>query len=269
MEFSDINYRGATIKVGIKGDLKKNPLVFLHGNSLNTFTFEEQYTQLDLPMITIDLPGHGLSSPAKDPEQVYSIPGYAEAVTFALSQLGPGKFILVGHSLGGHIAINAAPRLKNLKGLLIFGTPPLDSVASLGSAFLPNPLFPFLLQSSLTEEEALQLAGGMLCQEERKDELKNHILATDPSARSCFGAFVAKGVIENEVEIIKKRDFPVAILHGEKDAFVNKEYIDGLGLPNLWKNKVHLISHSGHSPQIEQAAAFNTALTDYYHSIFT
>lgn len=269
MEYKDIPYQGVMIKVGHKGDLKKNAIVFLHGNSLSSSIFRKQIESLGLPLITIDLPGHGQSSRAKDPESVYSIPGYAGAIVSIIEELSPAKFILAGHSLGGHIAINAAPKLKNLSGMFLFGAPPLDTVASLGNAFLPNPLFPFLLQDSLTSEQAADLAAGMLLQKEAKDALQKDILNTDPTARSMFGAFVAKGVIEDEVKIIKSRNYPVAILHGEKDSFINKAYIDGIGFMNLWGNKVHQIENSGHCPQLEQPAAFNSLLAGYHSSIFS
>jgi len=269
MELRDIVYKGANMKVGIKGDLKKNPVVFLHGNSLSGLTFQKQVEKLGIPLITIDLPGHGRSERPKDPEGVYSIPGYADAITHVLQELMSGKFILAGHSLGGHIAINAAPKLKDLKGLLIFGTPPLDSVTSLGNAFLPNPLFPLLLQDSVSPEQASQLAGGMLSRQEITEMIKKEILNTDPSARSHFGSFVAKGVIEDEVRIIRSRDFPVAILHGEHDSLINGAYIENLGFTNLWGNKVHRIADSGHCPQLEQPGAFNSLLTSYYNAIFS
>lgn len=269
METKKIDFNGTNIHVSMQGDMSKRPIVFIHGNSLSGHTFKNQVESLEMPLVLIDLPGHGSSQPAHDPETVYSIPGYAKAITFAIEQLQAENFILAGHSLGGHIAINAAPMLKNIKGLLIFGTPPLDSVSSLGQAFLPNPLFPFLLQGPLTNEEASQLAGSMLSLQQHKDSLKRDILKTDPSVRSSFGAFVARGIIEDEVQIIRSLNFPVAVLHGEHDSYISKEYIEGLGFSNLWKNKVHSIGNSGHCPQLEQYAAFNALLTDYYNSVFS
>ncbi len=268
MEIKEVVYKGAIIKVSTKGGFKKNPVIFLHGNSLSSSTFKKQFEELDLPLVAIDLPGHGNSEPAKDSDGNYSIQGYAQAVASVIRQLKVENFILAGHSLGGHVAINVAAELKNTSGLLIFGTPPLDSVNSLGQAFLPNPLFPLLLQGTVSNEEAMQLAESMLFQKEHKNILKNDILGTDPSARSCFGAFVAKGIIEDEVKIIKKRNYPVAILHGENDSFVNREYIEGIGFSNLWKNKIHQITNSDHCPQLEQAATFNALLNDYYNSVF-
>jgi len=87
-------------------------------------------------------------------------------------------------------------------------------------------------------------------------------LATDHSGRSSFGAFVGKGIISDEIAIIKSLDFPVAILHGDCDSYISKEYIEGIGFTNLWKNKVHTISNSGHCPQLEQPASMNKVFLD-------
>lgn len=256
------------IAIYCKGNLEENPIIFLHGNSLSSLTFQKQFEKIDLPLIAIDLPGHGCSSFAKNNESTYSIPGYTEIIIDIIKHLKIKKFILVGHSLGGHIAINVASKLSHAVGLLIFGTPPLASVQSIESAFLPNPSFPLLLQNSLSLVEATQLAKDMLFQQEHVEVLKNDILTTDPSARSSFGAFIAKGIIVNEVEIIKTRHFPTAIIHGERDSFINKEYIDGVGFSNLWEKKIHQISDSGHCSQIEQSNVFDTLLTDYHKFIF-
>lgn len=269
MEFNKLAFNGAEINFGIKGDIKKRPVIFIHGNSLSSATFRNQSEKLVMPVITIDLPGHGRSEPPIDPISTYSLPGYTEVINSFLNQLNIQDFILVGHSLGGHIATNVAAHSKDLKGLLLFGTPPLDSVASFGSAFLPNPLMPLLFQDVFTSEQALQLAESMLSQQQYKSDLQKDIMATDGAARSSFGAFVGKGIIEDEVKIIRSHKFPVAILHGEHDSYINKEYIDKIGFSNLWKNKVHQINNSGHCPQIEQPEVFNALLSDYYHTIFS
>src|SRR6056297_2734848 len=58
---------------------KKRPLVFIHGNSLSSDTFSNQlsdeYLSSNFRLIAPDIPGHGDSEWAKEPEQVYSHDG--------------------------------------------------------------------------------------------------------------------------------------------------------------------------------------------------
>jgi len=47
--------------------------------------------------------------------------------------------VIVGWSLGGHIALEAASALPDAAGFVIFGTPPVSGPADMPEAFLPNP----------------------------------------------------------------------------------------------------------------------------------
>ncbi|MEV6153646.1 hypothetical protein AB0L53_25195 [Nonomuraea sp. NPDC052129] len=56
-----------------------------------------------------------------------------------VKEVGAEDTVIVGWSLGGHIAIEAAPGLPGAAGFVVFGTPPVGSVERLGRACLPNP----------------------------------------------------------------------------------------------------------------------------------
>ena len=87
-----------------------HPVVFLHG-FLESITM---WTQLDLEnlpfqTILIDLPGHGLSS-LSDDSSIPSIDFYAAEVQKLLVELQISKYHVVGHSMGGYVAL----KLKEL-----------------------------------------------------------------------------------------------------------------------------------------------------------
>ena len=83
------------------------PVIFVHGNSSSSRTwgpvlagpFGQRFRCLAL-----DLPGHGESAKAKDPAD-YSLPGYAEALIGFAQATDATDAVVVGWSLGGHIAI--------------------------------------------------------------------------------------------------------------------------------------------------------------------
>jgi pimeloyl-ACP methyl ester carboxylesterase len=265
MEFKRINYDGAEIHVTTKGNIADKAIVFLHGNSLDSNSFKEQFDSLNIPLVAIDLPGHGKSAPATTPEKTYSIAGYVDAVVNTIQELGLKNYVLAGHSLGGHIAIEVLPYL-DVKGLLIFGTPPLDSIAALAAGFLSNPLFPFLLQEKLSPDEAAKLAAGMLVQPGFNEQLKDSITNTHAVARSFLGASIANGLMEDEIEILQSHNIPLAILHGNNDSFVSIDYLNNLNFSSLWQNKVHVLSECGHCPQLEQADEFNKLVNAFYNA---
>ncbi|TGT59761.1 alpha/beta fold hydrolase, partial [bacterium M00.F.Ca.ET.159.01.1.1] len=77
-------------------------------------------------LIAPDLPGHGASGDAIDPDRSYSMEGYADAMTEVLGLLGVGQAIVFGWSLGGHVAIELASFHPAVHGLMLTGAPPVS-----------------------------------------------------------------------------------------------------------------------------------------------
>lgn len=252
-----------------KGPIKNKVIVFIHGNSLNALTFVNQLKSLDFPMIALDLPGHGLSERYQDFENIYNLSGYIKTVKNVINKLGLENFILAGHSLGGHIAIEASEELKETKGLFIFGTPPIGIPPEMDKMFHSNPAIPFLFSKEISAAEA-EIMCNELVEENcsMKNEIKQMILSTDGNTRMNLSTSIAKGDIKNEIEILNKTKIPIAIIHGEHDKFVNGNYFNSLHFPSLWNNKIHIIKNCGHCPQLEQHEAFNFLLTNFSSTIF-
>jgi pimeloyl-ACP methyl ester carboxylesterase len=81
-------------------------------------------------MIAFDLPGHGQSSAAPDPQRSYTLPGFADATIELLGALGISEAVVFGSSLGGHIAIEMLCRYPGMRALLLSGSPPIGTVQS-------------------------------------------------------------------------------------------------------------------------------------------
>ena len=112
-------------------------VVIIHGNSSSSRAFSRQ---LEGPLgqrfrlIAVDLPGHGASCDAEDPN-IYSLPGYARAIREVLDALGLRFPRFIGWSMGGAILLEMAPDLPEARGFLIFGTPPV-ALPQLAGSFL-------------------------------------------------------------------------------------------------------------------------------------
>src|SRR2546428_7366721 len=94
-----------------------------------------------LRMVALDLPGHGES----DPLPGVSVEEYAAVVAEFLIALECGPVVVIGHSLGGAIAIALAARHPALvRGLVLIAScvklPLVDSVGERLVAYLPGPL---------------------------------------------------------------------------------------------------------------------------------
>ena len=92
-------------------------------------------------MIAVDLPGHGES----DPLPGVNVEEYAAVVAEFLVALECGPVVVIGHSLGGAIALALAARHPALvRGLVLIAScvklPLVDSVGERLVAYLPGPL---------------------------------------------------------------------------------------------------------------------------------
>ncbi|WP_224242461.1 alpha/beta fold hydrolase [Hyalangium gracile] len=89
------------------------PLVFIHGGLGQHAHFAPQleHFQRRHRVLAPDLRGHGRSDA---PQQPYSIQGFAEDVAFLCAEEGLTRAVVVGHSMGGVIALELAVRFPEL-----------------------------------------------------------------------------------------------------------------------------------------------------------
>ncbi|MFI9272066.1 alpha/beta fold hydrolase [Kitasatospora sp. NPDC052896] len=246
---------------------EEGQVVLVHGNSASSRTWQQL---LDGPFgkrfrcLALDLPGHGASARAATAD-AYSLPFYAGALAGFARAVGATGALLVGWSLGGHIALEAAPLLPDAAGLAVFGTPPMSTPAAMGEAFLPHPAMSVGFSEQVGPDEARAYAASQLAPGSALplDAAAQDILATAPAARAGLAASLAAGAFADELAIARAMPQPLAILHGSEEQLVNLAYLRSLELPRLWRGAVQLIDGSGHAPQEERPAEFAALLTEF------
>jgi pimeloyl-ACP methyl ester carboxylesterase len=250
----------------------KPTVLFLHGNSFSGRAFERQFSAdlgKNMRLIAIDLPGHGNSPPPSDPEKTYCFPGYAEILHKLIAQLDLQEVILVGWSLGGHIALEAALNNPDVAGYFIFGAPPLGKPLSLDKAIIPHPALKLLFDPNPSEDDAVEFVKANFHNKGTPPGVfLEDVLRADGSARSFLGQSLAAGSYADEVRIVADLAVPLGIVHGEHDPFINAGYFDDLNMPTLWRQEVQIIPDAGHAPFYEQPAIFNSLLKEFVrHSL--
>ena len=108
------------------------PLLFLHGTGCDTSDWAPVIERLPCEQrcLALDFRGHGQTSV---PTQRFTLADLADDVRHLADHLGLEKFVIVGHSLGGMVAMEMARRSSRVVGLVLLEG--WTSLSSAGSAF--------------------------------------------------------------------------------------------------------------------------------------
>ena len=102
MNFKTLNLQERNIRYSVSGHGRA--VFLLHGFLANATLFDRLQTELALTyrVIAIDLPGHGAS---KNWAYVHSMELMAECIHEVARLLSIRRYVLVGHSMGGYVAV--------------------------------------------------------------------------------------------------------------------------------------------------------------------
>jgi pimeloyl-ACP methyl ester carboxylesterase len=230
-------------------------LVFLHGLGSSSIADFSKTVMNNVSKkrrcILIDLPGHGFSDKPKN--FGYSLYDHAEAVAALLDNLKIKKSILIGHSLGGNIAIALTQKRPDLVSKLVILEPNLDPGIGQGSKII----------ASQPEQEYLSTGHQKYLDELRKSgnkDLSYNIYSAcfsiaEPIAiyRSAVG--LLKGTNPPQRDILRKLKIPRFFIVGEK----NINQIPLNELTELGLKRV-VIKNAGHAMMHDNPTEFYKAL---------
>ncbi|MCH7513237.1 MAG: alpha/beta hydrolase [Bacteroidetes bacterium] len=94
------------------------PILFIHGGMADHTHFAPQFEHFsrDHRTVVVDLRGHGQSD---KPKQDYTITGFADDIVWMCNELGISKPVVVGHSMGGLIALELAAHFADLPAAIV------------------------------------------------------------------------------------------------------------------------------------------------------
>ncbi len=249
---------------------RRLPLLMIHGNSSCKEVFSKQLESPlgdEFRLIAMDLPGHGASSHALDPQRTYSIPGFADAAIELLENIGVSSAAIYGWSVGGHVGMEMLERFAGIAGLMISGAPPVGaSMESIQQGFQPSQAIALSWQETWTEEE-FQVYTNTIFGQLAEPELREAGRRTDGAARRYLAESLMAGNAADERPLVARRDVPIAIVNGANDPIVNLTYIGELPYGNLWDRHCFVLRGVGHLPFREATDVFNALLGRFLDEI--
>jgi pyruvate dehydrogenase E2 component (dihydrolipoamide acetyltransferase) len=244
---------GRTLRVGRLGAGDGTPAVLIHGFSadLNSWLFNLEPLAARGPVIAVDLPGHGGSTKAVGDGGLDAL---ARDVGAALDALGVTRARLVGHSLGGAVALRLAALRPGLAESLVLIAPAYLPGGKLNAAFLDGVVEARRARDLKPVLEQLVADPALINREMVDDIIKFKRL---DGAEEALGALRDRMVSGTDLAVIDLAAVPPAhVIASRADAIVGAP--DEAALPPGWR--VSWIDGAGHLPHLEKAAEVNALL---------
>lgn len=121
----DVTARGVRMRVVEAGEGQGPALFLVHGFLSTHLEFDEVIDRFaaHFHVIAPDLPGSGDSEKPSPTRYPYGVESFAEAVADLISAYGRGRAFVVGHGLGGAVAITLAAHHPELVNRLVLVAP--------------------------------------------------------------------------------------------------------------------------------------------------
>lgn len=275
---------GAKIFIEEVGPVADKGVVFVHGSVLRTDAWHYQMPGLgDHRLVFYDLRGHGLSQPKGEAE--FSIGTMAEDLLAVIEDCGLKEVVIVGHSVGGMIALETCVRQPDLLGDRIKGLVLLNATHRPGVETVVGG-------ASLAKVERLirRPLDALARQADRIEQIRRIIRPSDAAfvavSIASFGRdgsakqidFVYDMLTDTPIDVIfdlirSYRSFdvtdelgavtvPVAVVAGSRDRIT----VPGASVfmaENLPKAELHLLEGCGHMSMMERHAEVNELIVDF------
>lgn len=237
----------------------------LNGRALRDWGKQIPLLARDYHVLTFDLPGFGSS----DREVAYYAPTtYARFIHFVTERYAKGPFVLVGHSMGGAIALRYTARYPAEVERLVL----VDVAGVLQRMAYARELAKGWVETNATDDRRVtsfldKITNKLLSKVEvvsgpanellARQVLRNELLDVDSSVIAALTL-----VNEDLSDALEAIHQPTLLLWGGEDRVAPRRTADLL-LALLDNAHLELIDGAAHVPMVEQPERFNQLFLDY------
>lgn len=229
-------------------------LVFVHGWSCDRSYWDSQLEPFsrDFQVVALDLAGHGESGVDRDE---WTIRSYGADVAAVVEELDLDRVILIGHSMGGDVVVDAARLLPGRVAGMVW----VDTYSQLGAVRSPKEVQAFLapLRAGFADSTYVFVRRNLF--PPTADSALAERVARDMAAAPPDIALASlESSISNDRVVpgaLGELDVPVVSLNPESSS----PDVESLGRHGV---EVILIPDVGHFMMMEDPAAFNAMLRE-------
>lgn len=242
---------GVPIHYDVKG--KGEPaLVFIPCWSCDRKLWENQVAAFSRNhrVVTIDLPGHGESGKGRTN---WSIDGFGEDVKRVVTKLGLKKVVLIGSSMGGPVALEAARRMPERVVAIV----PVDTLQNVEQKMTAEQVEAMVKEiQSDYKGQMTQYANQYLFAPSTPAAVKDRVLTQAISMPPELGIPILKAASEYDpIPTLRTIKIPIRAINSDRyptNLEGNRKYAPQFD--------VALIKDVGHYPMLENPARFNELL---------
>jgi pimeloyl-ACP methyl ester carboxylesterase len=225
-------------------------------------------------VVTIDLPGYGKSAKGNFE---YSMAFYARVVDGVIDALGLKHVVLVGHSMGGQIALTHALRYPGKAERLVLVAPAgFERFGRGEGSWLAEAVDKDYVARTPAEAVYANLAGNFYAMPpEARFMVTDRLRVVGGPDFDAYTYAVARSVYamvhEPVLDKLGAIRVPALVVFGEDDGLIPNPILHGgttrgvaeEGTRRLPRGRLVMIPHAGHMVQFERPVEFDAALLDF------
>jgi pimeloyl-ACP methyl ester carboxylesterase len=244
---------GVPIHYAVQG--KGEPtLVFIHCWSCNRHLWDNQVAEFSKThrVVTIDLPGHGESGLER---KNWTVESFGDDVKTVVAKLNLKRVVLIGSSMGGPIALEAARRMPER----VAGIVPVDTLQNVEYKLTPEQLEGvFKAMEADYKGASANLMNQFFFSPSTPAAVKERVLADIASRPPETAIAILRGIFAYDAApALKETKVPIRAINSDLNPTnleVNRKYAPQFD--------VVIIKGTGHYPMLEDPTRFNAMLTD-------
>lgn len=238
-------------------------VVLLHGYLESLLVWDDfvPYLYKEVRVVTLDLPGHGISVVSGE---THTMEFLADTVAASIRALGIERCTVVGHSMGGYVALALCERHPDLlDGIVLLSSTPNDDTPEKAE----NRRREIALVRAGKKDMLARVAPEAGFAPENRSRMKDAIedleeqvfITEDEGIVALLNGMIAR---KDRNEMLRASSVPQLFILGREDGYIRQEAAEQMVAAHP-QARVVWLAHAGHMGFLEEPEATAQAILDF------